>query len=110
MHVLGKLLRLGGGATGISALLLLCSVPSAPGAAPTVSIQPEGHIVDPGDPFVASLMVNAEAGTISTFDAVFRFNPEVVVLDSASQGSLYVNCDPGFFTWFGFEEESLGTW
>jgi hypothetical protein len=34
----------------------------------------------------------------------------VIEFLTASEGSLYTHLLPGFWTWFGVEEESLGTW
>ncbi|RPH46551.1 MAG: hypothetical protein EHM91_07025 [Planctomycetota bacterium] len=91
-----------------AAVLLLLGLSAEARAVPTVSIDPVGTIVDPGVEFDVRIMISADAETISTFDVVYRFDPAVVEMVAAYEGSLYVNCP--WTTWFVAEEESLGTW
>ncbi|MFH1681447.1 MAG: hypothetical protein ABIH26_12505 [Candidatus Eisenbacteria bacterium] len=90
------------------AAFLVLGLPLRAWAVPTVSIEPVGTIVDPGEEFEVRIMISAEAETISTFDVVYRFNPDVLEMVAAYEGSLYANCP--WTTWFVAEEESLGTW
>jgi hypothetical protein len=96
---------------GACALLLFLALHASARSAyavPTVYLEPDVSIVDEGAVFDVCVMVNADADTISTFDVVFRFDPGVVEMVAAYEGSLYAECP--YTTWFVAEEESAGTW
>jgi len=94
-------------------ILLLCAITvlvpvRAARAGPEVSTAPVCSVVDRDDEFDVRILVNAEAETISTFQVVIRFDPDVIEWLGADEGSLYVNS--GYTTWFVSEEESTGVW
>jgi len=89
--------------------MIACLAPALSAASGSaVRIVPTCTIVDPGEEFDLPVIVSAEAGTISTFQVVFRFDPDVIECLGADEGSLYVNS--GYTTWFVAEEESSGVW
>jgi hypothetical protein len=91
-----------------AAVLFLLGAAAEARAIPTVSIDPVATIVDPGEVFEVGVWISADAETISTFVVVVRFDPIVLEMVAAYEGSLYVNSP--WTTWFVAEEESLGTW
>ncbi|MCK4546160.1 MAG: T9SS type A sorting domain-containing protein [Candidatus Eisenbacteria sp.] len=91
------------------AVALIC-LPSLVVAVPTVYIDPVITQVDVGEQFDVSIMINADVDTIANFQIFVEFDPAVLEFVNALEGSLYTNLLPGFWTWFGAEEESLGTW
>jgi hypothetical protein len=79
-------------------------------AIPTVSLEPAMVWVSPGEQFDIQVMINADADTMSNYHVVVRFDPLILEFITATEGELYTDLTPGFWTWFGSEEESLGTW
>jgi hypothetical protein len=95
--------------TGALALILTAlGVPSPASAVLTVYLEPESTTVSVGQEFDVQLMVNDEADTISNFRVVIQFDPDIIELVSAEEGSLYVSA--GYESFFHVEEESLGSW
>jgi hypothetical protein len=90
----------------------ICSLglPSSGQAIPTVSLEPAMVSVDAGEQFDIGVMVSADADTMANFQVVVRFDPGILEFVSAVEGEMYTDLRPGFWTWFGSEEESLGTW
>ncbi len=65
-------------------------------------------MLDPAETVEMSLMVGAPDDSISGFQLYLSFDPTVVELTAAVEGSLYANC--GYSTWFIAEEEEPGLW
>jgi hypothetical protein len=94
-----------------AALALILAVLAAPGpasAVPTVYLEPVDTTVSVGQEFDVRLMINDEADTISNFQVIIRFDPNILQMVGVEEGSLYVTA--GYETFFHVEEESLGTW
>jgi hypothetical protein len=81
-------------------ILVLLLLASPAFAAPTVFIAPDSLVVMPGQEFQLSIRVDAAVDTISAFLVEFVFDPDVLELINAEEGSLFANCGyPTFFHW-----------
>ena len=98
------------GAGSALIMLLLLTLPCWAAAVPTVYIDPLSSHVEVGEEFDVSVMITADADTFSNYRIFFTYDTDIVEFLGASEGSLYTHLLPGFWTWFGVEEESLGTW
>jgi len=65
-------------------------------------------LLAPGEECELSFRVGASDDSIASYQLYLSFDPEVVELVSAEEGSLYV--ESGFMTWFIEEEEYPGFW
>lgn len=80
-----------------------------PAAADTsVYFEPGGVMVSTGETFDMSFRVAESPDSIASFQLYLWFDPTVVELLSAEEGSLYV--ESGTMTWPIFEEEYPGFW
>lgn len=107
MHV-AVLRRYSGIALLILALCAIAGFASDADAQPMLSFLPDTSFVSVGDTFDVSLMIDAFVDTMSNFDVVFAFDPNVLEFVDAEAGSLYTSV--GWQDFFNAEEESLGTW
>ena len=90
----------------ILVLLLLMAVSAA--AQSQVRIDPPDSIFSPSEPLELSFRVGASADTISGFQLYLSFDPAVVELVEATEGTLYMAS--GYATWPRFEELEPGFW
>ncbi len=95
-------------AGALALVLAALAAPRPASAVPTVYLEPADTTVSVGQEFDVRLMINDEADTISNFQVILRFDPNILELVSVEEGSLYVSA--GYETFFHVEEESLGTW
>jgi len=85
-------------------LLAACSAAGAP----LVFLDPPESVVLPGDTLELSFRLGASADSVSGFQLHLSFDPDVVELVAATEGSLYV--ESGLPTWSRFEEIAPGQW
>jgi hypothetical protein len=73
-------------------------------AAPTVFVHPAELLVEPGVEFSMSVRVDAGADTVTCFLVEFQFDPSVLELISAEEGSLFTECGYGtMYHWDVFD-------
>ena len=77
-------------------------------ADPDVFFAPSGATLEPGESDTFSFRVGACEDSISGYQLYLSFDPTVVELTAATEGSLYIYC--GYPTWFISEEEAPGEW
>ena len=77
-------------------------------ASTTVHFDPGQVVVEPGQEFDMSFRVGESPDSIASFQLYLYFDPSVVELTDAVQGSLYA--ESGFMTWFTREEVGPGFW
>jgi hypothetical protein len=78
---------------------LLASAPIARGA-PTVFVSPAERMVALGDTFAMSIRVDGGADTLTCFLVQFEFDPVIIGLDTAGEGSLFTECGfPTMYNW-----------
>ena len=77
-------------------------------ATPDVFFAPGSVILEPGESVELSFRVGACGDSISGYQLYLSFDPTIVELTTATEGSLYVYC--GYPTWFIPEEEAPGEW
>jgi hypothetical protein len=92
---------------GLLAVALVL-VASAAWAQPHVFYAPGSIVVQPGQQFDLSFQVGACADSIASFQLYMSFDPDVVELVAATEGSLYA--ESGYMTWFIAEEQEDGFW
>lgn len=73
-----------------------------------VHFDPGATVVDIGDTFEMSFRVAASPDSIASYQLYLSFDPDIVELTNAYEGSLYVNS--GTMTWPIVEEEYPGFW
>jgi hypothetical protein len=79
--------------------MLLALAPIAWGA-PTVFIAPPERMVALGDTFTMSVRVDAGTDTLTCFLVRFEFDPVIIGLDAADEGSLFTECGfPTMYNW-----------
>ncbi len=86
------------------ALVLLTAVSAY--AAPTVFVHPAELLVEPGTEFSMSIRVDAGADTVTCFLVEFQFDPSVLELVSAEEGSLFTEC--GYGTMYHWDASDSG--
>jgi len=70
------------------------------GATPTVFVSPETALVQPGETFAIDVRVDAGTDTVTCFLVEFEFDPAVIELVAAEEGSLFSECGfPTMFNW-----------
>jgi hypothetical protein len=89
----------------LTAALVLSTVVSAQ-AAPTVFVHPAELLVEPGAEFSMSIRVDAGTDTVTCFLVEFQFDPSVLELISAEEGSLFTEC--GYGTMYHWEASDSG--
>lgn len=77
-------------------------------AQPQVSFSPGAVMVQPGQQFDLSFRVGACGDSIASFQLYMSFDPSVVQLLQATEGTLY--SQSGYMTWFIAEQVSPGFW
>jgi hypothetical protein len=87
--------------------LILVFVACAP-ATPHVSFTPQPAMVEVDEVFGMSFRVEDCPDSIASFQLYMSFDPAIVELVEASEGSLYV--ESGHMTWFIEDEEYTGFW
>ncbi len=91
------------------AALVVAIAAISPAAADTcVHFEPSATIVDVGETFAMSFRVGAAPDSIASFQLYLWFDPTVVELTDAIEGTLYA--ESGTMTWFIAEEEYPGFW
>ncbi len=91
----------------LAALLFFCLAGLAC-AAPGVSMEPGQTTASPDDEFELSFRVDDCGDSVASYQLYMSFDPEVVELVEATEGSLYV--ESGLMTWFIEEEVEPGFW
>jgi hypothetical protein len=89
--------------TAIAALLVLAPTASP---SPTVFFQPEEVTVEAGQLFEMGIRIDAGTDTLTCFLVEFTFDPEVVELVDAVEGSLF--SESGYATMFDWDPQSPG--
>ena len=77
-------------------------------ASTTVHFDPGQVMVSPGQEFDMSFRVAESPDSIASFQLYLSFDPQVIELTDAVEGSLYA--ESGFMTWFISEEREPGFW
>jgi len=95
-------------AAGAMAAVLVALLAGGGGATTSVSIDPGDLIVGVEDEFVLSFRAEASLDSISGYQLYLSFDPAVIELMDATEGSLYV--ESGHTTWFKPEEIGPGRW
>ncbi len=90
------------------AIGLVALLASGAGAVPDVFVQPDVVSADPEDVFELSVRMPATGDSIASYQLYLSFDPDVVELTDAQEGTLYVFS--GYMTWPRFEEVSPGFW
>lgn len=78
--------------TEIAALALALALAAAAPAAPTVFVSPATTLVSPGESFTMDIRVDSGVDTVTCFLVEFEFDPAVIQLVSATEGSLFAAC------------------
>jgi hypothetical protein len=73
-----------------------------------VHFDPGQVTTGPGHEFEVSFRVGESPDSLASFQLYLSFDPSVIELTEAVEGSLYA--DSGFMTWFVAEEEGPGYW
>lgn len=83
------------------ALTLIAVATTTAQGDPTVFVSPADVVIDAGEPFEVSIRVDAGyPDSVTAFLVDFSFDPEVVELVDAEEGSLFANCGyPTMFHW-----------
>jgi hypothetical protein len=89
-------------------LAVLLTVAGVAAAQPQVSFAPGAVMVQPGQEFDLSFQVGACGDSVASFQLYMSFDPNVVELLEATEGSLY--SQSGYMTWFIAEEDGEGFW
>jgi hypothetical protein len=98
-----------GGALALAAALALLAAPFGTAVAETtVYFEPGVAMADLGESFDMSFRVAASPDSVASFQLYLWFDPDVVELTDAVEGTLYV--ESGTMTWFIAEEEYPGFW
>ncbi len=98
-----------GGALLVAVTLALLVTPFGTAVADTaVHFDPGAIIVETGEPFDMNFRVAASPDSIASFQLYLSFDPDIVELTDAVEGTLYV--ESGTMTWFIAEEEYPGFW
>ncbi len=90
------------------ALVLLVTPLGTALAETTVHFDPCAIMVNTGDTFDMSFRVAASPDSIASFQLYLSFDPDIIELTDAVEGTLYV--ESGTMTWPIFEEEYPGFW
>ena len=77
-------------------------------ASTSVHFDPGQVMVSPGQEFDMSFRVGESPDSVASFQLYLSFDPSVVELTNAAEGSLYV--ESGAMTWFIAEEQEPGFW
>ncbi len=77
-------------------------------ASTSVHFDPGQVLASPGQEFDLSFRVGESPDSIASFQLYLSFDPQVVELTSAVEGTLYA--ESGFMTWFISEERGPGFW
>ncbi|MCD4690646.1 cohesin domain-containing protein, partial [bacterium] len=96
------------GATLLVATVLVGAVFGHATADTSVHFDPGAVMVDTGESFEMSFRVAASPDSIASFQLYLWFDPTIVELTDAVEGTLYV--ESGTMTWFIAEEEYPGFW
>jgi len=96
------------GALLVVALALLVTPLGTAVAETAVHFEPCGVMVETGDTFDMEFRVAASPDSIASFQLYLWFDPAIVELTDAVEGTLYV--ESGTMTWFIAEEEYPGFW
>ena len=98
-----------GGTLLVAAALALLVTPLGTAIAETaVHFDPGAIMVDTGESFDMNFRVAASPDSIASFQLYLWFDPAIVELTHAVEGTLYV--ESGTMTWFIAEEEYPGFW
>lgn len=89
-------------------LAVVLTVACAAAAQPQVSFSPGAVMVQPGQQFDLSFQVGACGDSIASFQLYMSFDPTVVQLLQATEGTLY--SQSGYMTWFIKEQVAPGFW
>lgn len=81
---------------------------TAAGATPGVFLDPYEIMVAPGEEFEFSFRVDDCGDSVASYQLYLSFDPGIVELVEAVEGSLYA--ESGLMTWFIEEEEEPGFW
>ncbi len=100
--------RAGGTLLVAVALVLLVALLGTAVAETAVHFDPGGVMVETGESFDMNFRVAASPDSIASFQLYLWFDPTVVELTDAVEGTLYV--ESGTMTWFIAEEEYPGFW
>jgi hypothetical protein len=100
-------LRVATSAILAAAGVVLAAAAVAPAlAAPTVFVHPDTVLVAPGEAFTMDIRVDSGTDTVTCFLVEFEFDPFVLELISAEEGSLFTEC--GFPTMYNWDVLGLG--
>ena len=84
----------------VVALVLALAVAATAAAAPTVFVSPGTELVELGEPFTMDIRVDAGTDTVTCFLVEFEFDPAIIQLVSADEGSLFASCGfPTMYDW-----------
>lgn len=89
-------------------MAVVLTVACVAAAQPHVSFAPGAVMVQPGQQFDLSFQVGACGDSIASFQLYMSFDPDVVQLLQATEGSLY--SESGYMTWFISEQITPGFW
>ena len=89
-------------------MAVVLAVACAAAAQPHVSFVPAEIMVQPNQQFDLSFQVGACGDSIASFQLYMSFDPSVVQLLQATEGTLY--SQSGYMTWFISEQVSPGFW
>jgi hypothetical protein len=92
----------------LTLLLLVVLFAGSAGAAPNVFFSPGHVMLEPGENDTVSFRVDDCGDLLSGYQLYLSFDPTIVELVSATEGSLYAYS--GYPTWFIVEEEGPGQW
>ena len=95
------------GAAVVAAAIVVAAFGNA-AASTSVYFDPGQVIVNPGQEFDLSFRVGESPDSIASFQLYLSFDPEVIELTEAVQGTLYA--ESGVMTWFTDEEVGPGFW
>ncbi len=90
------------------AAVLTGAVPGPAMADTSVHFDPGAVMVDLGESFDMNFRVGESPDSIASFQLYLSFDPTIVELTDAAEGTLYV--ESGTMTWFIAEEEHPGFW
>ncbi len=93
---------------GLCATALLAFLVAGAGAVPHVYMAPAEVAEAPGESFELSVRASATGDSIASFQLYMSFDPAVIELTEATEGTLYLFS--GYMTWPMFEEVEPGFW
>lgn len=92
--------------SAVATLVWALAAAATAAAAPTVFVSPGTALVEPGESFTMDIRVDAGTDTVTCFLVEFEFDPAVIQLASADEGSLFAAC--GFPTMYDWDVLGLG--